>query len=220
MEKICKHCGGAYVVSRYREGTARFCSLRCFQAFRSQNGFEPYQRAPKPCKYCGASFIPKTGRAVFCYGEGCRSRGRTAWRDRAYLKRTAERRQVQEYWGYANSRHLGHKGGTRAEEAASLFLKERSFENIVSATTDGANFPWDIIADRAGLKYVIQVTMRTHARHKYAKAAQALGVRWAVLFVKPDLTRAILKVPGGNHTELRLKEVIPNESGDMLNYDL
>ena len=138
------------------------------------------------------------------------------WRDRAYQKRTAERHQVQAYWGYANSRHLGFKGGRRAEEAAPGFLKNLDFENIWEVFEDGPNFPWDIIAERGGQKYVIQVTMRIHANHKYSRAALALGVQWAVLFVKPDLTRAILKVPGGNHAELRLKEVIPHESRGLV----
>ena len=50
--------------------------------------------------------------------------------------------------------------------------------------------------------------MRTHTTHKYPKIAKALGVLWAVLFVKPDLTRAILKVPPRNNSELSEKEVI------------
>lgn len=211
MEKVCKHCGTAYVIARYREDTAHFCSLPCFQAYRSQNGMEPYQHAPKLCRYCAQPFIPKTGRAVYCYGEGCRSKGTNYWRYRHNDKRRNERRKLQEHWGFANSRHLGCKGGKIAEEAAPGFLKNLAFENIVVAVEHGVNFPWDIIAERGGQKYVIQVTMSVRAVHKYSRAAQALGVHWAVLFIKPDLTRAILKVPPDHikSTYLKAKEVMP-----------
>lgn len=220
MQKTCIQCGVEFVVAAYREGTARFCCLKCFQKYRSDNGFQPYLLASKTCRYCGESFTPKTGRAVTCYRESCRSKVTKDWRARYDTKRTAARRKIQANWGYTNSRHLGCRGGKSAEEAAPRFLRELDFTNIIEMTTRLANFPWDVLAERDGQKYAIQVTMRTHTVHRYFRATAFLDLNWAVLFVKPDLTHAVLKVPRGHTAELTAKEVMPYESCGLVNNNI
>ena len=219
----CLACGVAY---QPNSGVQKYCGAidcrnvrnRTYPRKRVESGkhreyskkawHRKHPRAQKICPSCQGEFTVRITNAQRYCSARCAAQTYQTLRQEP---RKNQRQKVQYLWGYANSRHRGNEGGQLAEEAAPRFLKNLGFENIVVASIEGVNFPWDIIAERGGQKYVIQVTMSVRAVHKYSRAAQALGVHWAVLFIKPDLTRAILKVPPDHikSTYLKAKEVMP-----------
>lgn len=79
IEKLCKHCGGAYHVVPSKVNRSNFCSKECFDVYRTA-------RVPLVCEQCGGHFEAKQGRASSarfcsrnCYQAWCGGNcGRTA----------------------------------------------------------------------------------------------------------------------------------------------
>lgn len=76
IEKICIFCSQPFLVHRYREKTAHFCSTGCYNVNRKKLAYQP-----KICSFCKKEFIPNrsTRGCKYCTKE-CNILGRRKYR--------------------------------------------------------------------------------------------------------------------------------------------
>ena len=175
---------------------------------------------PKVCAICGSKFVPLSGNQKYCKRCVPTSSKNKAlhlrylkkhFSERYREKRRQKRRYIQNVWGY-----VGGAKGTwvnqkwqKAEKYAVEALKHEGFKNV-KRLSYFKQCPFDVKAEKNGEIYVFQVTMRTHIddikRHK--QLAKDLGVKFKVIYVKPDLSGYLIKDRGMQELCLRdLKEV-------------
>lgn len=151
-----------------------------------------------PCIQCGEEFKQRHKHQQFC-SQMC-----------AKEKRNEERRKlrqlIQQIWGTTKNTK-GPLTGRNAEILAVQFLKNRGFEEVKLLDYFCVG-PFDIAAKKSSQHYVFQVTTRTHCEAiRHLRLAKDLGLKFFAVFVKPDLSAAILVELKHGSYELSLEEV-------------
>lgn len=138
-------------------------------------------------------------------------------------KRVSRRHKIQELWGRVG----GAKGTWKnlrwvdSEKVAIGILGVEGFKNV-KRLDYFKHCPFDVVGEdinqEGSGRTVFQITMRTHQDSyvKHLKLAEDLGLRWLILYIRPQLDRYIIKSPyesGCYELNLadmkRLKEVVP-----------
>ena len=95
-----------------------------------------------------------------------------------------------------SSRKLRRKAVEKSEKVAVEALKRNGWNVVVRFTKFYPQFPFDILAEKDGKRYLVQVTLcYLNAKNKkHRELARALGMNYAVVFVSPkDFKTYIIK---------------------------
>ena len=197
------------------------CSKRFTYASRLNRHLNTHDKL-KPCKRCGKEYIRTAAHHVYCqecgefmYREGSRRRNsRAVFQAMPYAVKHKERALLclsrlnnirRKVWGSATEngydRHnsVSSMGYIRKSEIyAKRYLESVGFTNVVDLNAIESQSYFDLKAEKEGRVYVFQVTTNmTPDRQSRAKRrktyAEALGLTYRVVFVKPDMTQCLIR---------------------------
>lgn len=66
---VCQHCRAEFVAKGYLDGVQKYCSLRCKYLGQSTVHTVPWDRSPRICRGCEATFTPDRDNRRYCSGE-------------------------------------------------------------------------------------------------------------------------------------------------------
>jgi len=156
------------------------------------------------CLQCGIEFKQRGKNQKYCSKE-CFRVHLIERREKFNEERRLLRQKVQELWGRLEKK--GPQAGRASEVFAKEFLQENGFHDV-KLLDYFYMCPFDIVAKKDGTYYVFQVTTRTHCEvTRHLALAQDLGLRFFAVFVKPDLSGALLRELTKGYYELTLEEV-------------
>jgi len=169
------------------------------------------------CRTCGRSFSTSLGKRRRYCSQSCRRAANTefhrkyASRNRKHLREYARERRIQ-LWCLS-----GPEIAVRAEKfALDTLLPRLGFSRLYHASAANRFMPFDIIGTYKGRRVLIDVTtaVTKGSSTSYQKSiARALGMPIFVLFLKPDMTKYLLRRWSGTAKSMaiRLPEVVSVE---------
>jgi hypothetical protein len=168
VKRICRECGSQFLSTDYRVSNKRavFCSKICYSAWLSKDGH-----------YKKVGFPPEPNLTPDERLEHRRASSRLQSR-RAILN-------FKKVWGGEITRAMWKM----AENVAAIaILPSLGFSKIIHV--QNAHFPYDILAEKDGKKYVINVTMARCKRFKpeHFTIANFFEAKFCVLVVNPTFT--------------------------------
>jgi len=158
----------------------------------------------RDCSYCGVTFVATTPNKKYC-SPICLSKvykqhysGDWSRQNAAEYRRRAS---INKIWGITNPSYW-KKLWKLAEQQAVAILKAEGFDKIYPLSESFTYSPFDLKAEIDHFICGIQVTTATQQPtfFKRLRLANALGIEYYILFVKPNLRGYVLKngkIPGG-----------------------
>jgi len=179
--KLCEVCGQTYIPVSSHQRYCKKCAPPTFDK-AAYNRF-------------WTKLNPERARAFKsrCYREKIKD---PKYIPRQNRFRRERREKIQKMWGI-----VGGLKGTwvnrhweNAEEISLRILESEGYNHPIRLNYF-PTCPFDVTAAKNGIQYVFQITMRTHCDDlkRHIKLADDLGLKYQVVYIKPDLTGYVIK---------------------------
>ena len=165
----------------------------------------------KTCAFCKNDFVTASSHHLYC-SRHCFFKDQWARHKEVHKERIARwRKKVNYIWGSPGQLLENNPLVIQSEQyAAEVILPREGYERIILTRTFDRSFPVDVFAKKDGTWYGFDVSLCYYSKPRPEKTRlfEWLGIKTAMLFLKPDRTLYFIKEYDSAKTHLScLKEL-------------